>query len=189
MQPAELRQTAKMDLPPASTIGFYGALPSFNRFSRFVDPDPYHAVPDDWHVIITDVRGSTRAIEQGRYRDVNTVGAATIVVIQNVLGEFAFPYFFGGDGATLLVPTEHLPLVGASLLGLKALAQSAFQLELRVGAVPMSEVRRGGGIVEVSKFELTEGRSIAFLSRTSDRAATSISSTVATVDTPSPPSS
>ena len=66
MQPAELRQTAKMDLPPASTIGFYGALPSFNRFSRFVGPVPYHAVPDDWHVIITDVRGSTKAIEQGR---------------------------------------------------------------------------------------------------------------------------
>ena len=117
------------------------------------------------------------------------MGAATIVVIQNVLGEFAFPYVFGGDGATLLVPTEHLPLVGTSLLGLKALAQSAFQLELRVGAGPMSEVRCGGGIVEVSKFELTEGRLIAFLSRTSDRAATSISSTVATVDTPSPPSS
>jgi hypothetical protein len=151
-----------MHISHPSTIGFYEALPTFNRFSRFVDRDPYHEVPDDWNVVITDVKGSTKAIEQGRYRDVNTVGAATIVVIQNVLGEFQFPYIFGGDGATLLVPTEHLPLVKASLLGLKAMAQSAFQLELRVGAVPMSEVRRCGGIVEVSKFELTKGRSIAF---------------------------
>ncbi len=28
-------------------------------------------MPDDWYVAITDVKGSTKAIEAGRYKDVN----------------------------------------------------------------------------------------------------------------------
>lgn len=148
--------------PLEPTKHFYGGIPSFNRFSSLVERDRYHEFPDDWHIVITDVKGSTKAIEAGRYKDVNTVGAATIAVIQNVLGRFEFPFVFGGDGATVLVPDEYIERVKASLMGLKSLSKSTFGLELRAGAVPMSEVHSRGGSVEIAKFEITKGRSIAF---------------------------
>lgn len=151
-----------MAISLASTKSFYKDIPSFDRFSRLVDRGHYHEFPDHWHVVITDVKGSTKAIESGRYKDVNTVGAATIAVIQNALGRFQFPFVFGGDGATVLVPAEHIELVRLSLMGLKSLSKVSFGLELRAGTVPVEEIRRRGGSIEVAKFEITKGRSIAF---------------------------
>lgn len=53
--------------------------------------------------MVTDVRGSTGAIEDGRYRDVDALGVASIIALCNALPELDLPYVFGGDGATLLV--------------------------------------------------------------------------------------
>ena len=83
---------------------FYARLTAFERFDDFVDFDAYAPVPDDWVVMISDVKGSTKAIEQGRYKDVNMVGAASITAILNVCGDIEVPYVFGGDGGTLVVP-------------------------------------------------------------------------------------
>ena len=55
---------------------FYDGLAPFYDFAEFVELDAYAPVPDDWIVMIADVRGSTRAIEEGRYKDVNMVGAS-----------------------------------------------------------------------------------------------------------------
>ena len=55
---------------------FYNGLAPFYDFTEFVEIDAYEPVPDDWIVMISDVRGSTRAIEEGHYKDVNMVGAA-----------------------------------------------------------------------------------------------------------------
>ena len=45
---------------------------------EFVELDAYAPLPDDWVVIISDVQGSTRAIEAGQYKKVNMVGASSI---------------------------------------------------------------------------------------------------------------
>ena len=81
---------------------FYAELVKFDRFIDVPDPVHYHLVPDSWLVIITDVEGSTEAIERGRYKDVNALGAASIMALRNALPEIPIPYVFGGDGATLL---------------------------------------------------------------------------------------
>ena len=60
---------------------FYQQLPAFSDFSAFPSPRWYQPLPDDWCVVITDVQGSTRAIEQGRYKQVNGVGVASIVAM------------------------------------------------------------------------------------------------------------
>ena len=77
---------------------FYEAMPTFKDFSDLFHPENFSAAPHDWWVVITDVKGSTQAIEEGRYRDVNTVGAASIASIGDAMGEELFPFVFGGDG-------------------------------------------------------------------------------------------
>jgi len=65
--------------------------------------------------VIADITGSTSAIREGRYKDVNMMGAACIMAVINALPQSSFPYVFGGDGATLAVPESALALVRREL--------------------------------------------------------------------------
>ncbi len=151
----------RFDSPTSSSQNFYNELPSFSKFAGVVDEGHFHLVPSDWKVVITDVRGSTKAIEDGRYKDVNTVGAAAIACVQNVMGEIELPFVFGGDGATFLVPPSHIDAVRQELLALKTLSLETFGLELRVGVVDVAEVFVDETSIKVAKFELVAGKAVA----------------------------
>lgn len=139
---------------------FYADMLSFADFRKFTDDRHFQPVPEDWYVVITDVKGSTKAIEAGRYKDVNTIGAASISVVSELLKE-DFPFVFGGDGATLLVPPESIDAVLHGLKRLQRLSIQNFQIELRVGRIQVREVLRTGSVIEVAKHELTSGRCMA----------------------------
>lgn len=119
---------------------FYADLPACTRFLDILDDAAYTAVPPDWFVLLSDVRGSTQAIQNGRYREINLVGASTIVAVLNMAGETAVPFVFGGDGATLLVPPSLRDAAQQALLATQAMARAAFDLDLRVGVVPVRDV-------------------------------------------------
>ena len=53
---------------------FYRDLPGFTDFAEVIRDENFSAIPRDWAVVITDVKGSTKAIETGQYKDVNTIG-------------------------------------------------------------------------------------------------------------------
>jgi hypothetical protein len=120
------------------------------------DPGHYRRAPDGWRVVITDVRGSTRAIEAGRYKDVNALGVASIVALKNALPGIAVPYAFGGDGATLLVPGARHEAVEAALRGVRRMAKQAFDLEMRAGMVAVGELRESGFDVHVARYRVSE---------------------------------
>ncbi len=61
-----------------STAKFYAEIKSFSNFSQVADVGHYVTAPDDWYVVIADIQGSTRAISEGRYKQVNMIGAACI---------------------------------------------------------------------------------------------------------------
>lgn len=143
-----------------SSKDFYEKLPGFSNFLEITANRHYEVVPADWHVVLTDVKGSTRAIEEGRYKDVNTIGAASISVVMESLRK-PVPFVFGGDGATLLVHADDLEQVLEVLGRLQRLAEAQFGFILRVGQMPVGEILRSGGRVEVAKFELVAGRSVA----------------------------
>lgn len=63
---------------PDISDDFYRNLPGFNEFPNVTDLSLYRPLPDDWCIVITDIKGSTKAIEDGRYKDVNMMGAACI---------------------------------------------------------------------------------------------------------------
>jgi hypothetical protein len=139
---------------------FYLDLPSFSNFRDITEDRHFHHLPHDWYVVITDVKGSTKAIEAGRYKDVNTIGAASISVVQNQI-RHDFPYSFGGDGATLLVPPGKIEQVTESLMRLASLSQLQFDMELRVGRITASEVSDEKCDIQVAKHELPGGKCVA----------------------------
>ncbi|WP_420454614.1 DUF3095 domain-containing protein [Rubrivirga sp.] len=135
---------------------FYARLPPVSRFDRLVDDAAYTPVPPDWTVVLTDVVGSTEAVQAGRYRDVNYVGAASISAVLNAADRADLPFVFGGDGATLVVPPEHLAAALASLAALQDHASVRLGLPLRVGAVPLAAVRAAGHQVAVARYQASE---------------------------------
>lgn len=147
----------------AGTAEFYDDLDAFTDARDVCDPRHFAAAPADWWVAVADVRGSTDAIEQGRYREVNLVGAACITAALNVSGGLGLPYVFGGDGATILYPDVLANAIRDALLGVQATARTGFGLDLRVGAVAVAELEARGAPVHVAKREISEHVSLAML--------------------------
>ncbi len=144
-----------------STAGFYKNLPSFSNFNHMTRDSHFQRLPEDWKVVVADIQGSTKAIEAGRYRDVNTLGAAAIVATQNAMNKEEFPYVFGGDGATLVIPPQAAEAVSKALDGVRAMAREHFSMTLRVGLVEVKDLYEEGCKIEVAKFEIFAGKSIA----------------------------
>jgi hypothetical protein len=142
---------------------FLDSVPEIERFADVTDARFYVDVPGDWHVILTDVRGSTRAIEAGRYRDVNALGVASIVALRNAMPDLELPYVFGGDGATLLVPESRRAVAESALRGVRRLARTAFELELRVARVAVSELREANFSVQAARFRTSRHIRLAML--------------------------
>jgi hypothetical protein len=135
---------------------FFQKLPAIRQLSEITNPTIYHDIPADWHIALTDVRGSTKAIAAGRYKEVNGVSAATITALLNSLPKVDIPFVFGGDGATILIPPEVVPLAKKALIASQRLAKEHFQLDLRIGIVPVQAVLAGGYAIRVTKLFMSD---------------------------------
>jgi len=142
-------------------FAFYTALPVCPSFTDVTRPEVYAALPDDWVIIIGDVQGSTAAIARGQYKDVNLVGSSLLIATFNTLGRSDIPFVFGGDGATLAVPESELARVTPALLATRRMARDGFDLDLRVGIVPMRDIRAAGHDALVARVRLAEKFSLA----------------------------
>lgn len=138
-----------------SSDNFYRDLPALDNFSDLTHAEDFRIVPDDWHIAFADIRGSTLAIEKGRYKDVNNIGASSIMAVINAVKPLQIPYVFGGDGATLCIPESVLPQVQRALCAAKRMAMDAFSLELRVGTLPVSILTDQGVPVKVAKIRVS----------------------------------
>lgn len=145
-----------------NSADFYRDLTPFHSFvDEAFEPDYYVPLPDDWLLVVADITGSTQAVQSGKYAEVNYLGAACIVAVTNAVREFDLPTVFGGDGATLAVPQAARETTLAALLATQAWGKEAFDLELRVGAVPVSEIRARGASIAVAKMEFSPGNNMA----------------------------
>ncbi|WP_421981736.1 DUF3095 family protein [Roseibium sp.] len=142
---------------------FYRELPSFSDFSNVADLEDYRAVPDDWYVLTADIVSSGKAVAEGRYKDVNMVGAAVIAAVLNSVGRDRAPFVFGGDGATLLVPHKDLQKGREALAGVVGLARQVMELELRAAAIPVADIRAAGGDIRLRKYLLSPGNHLAMI--------------------------
>lgn len=146
-----------------SSENFYADLPALTSFEAVLDSRNYHPLPDDWVIYVADVRNSTDAIRRGLYRAVNMVGAACITAVLNRCPGATLPFVFGGDGTTIAAPATIAAEISQELQGVAAMAEKQFALELRVGCIPVSELRASGFTVEVAKYRLAGSDHLAML--------------------------
>jgi len=140
----------------AGSAGFYAGLPLLTEFSAVADPARYAPLPADWHVATCDVRNSTRAVQAGNYKHVNTVGASAVVAMLNAAGAIDIPFVFEGDGSAFCVPPLLLDDAKAALVKTQEMAKKSFGLDLRVATLPVADVRRAGFDILVARVRVSE---------------------------------
>ncbi|WP_171237909.1 DUF3095 domain-containing protein [Ruegeria sp. HKCCA5763] len=143
---------------------FYENLPLFREFTLVADPTQFSAVPDEWVVGVADIVDSTGEIARGRYKTVNTVGAAVISAMINAMNGKLFPYVFGGDGAGFAVPPSQVEAARDALAALRRWAEEEFSMPLRAAMVSMAEVRAAGRDVRVARYAPSTGVDYAMFS-------------------------
>ena len=132
---------------------FYEDLEGFVEFSQFTQLDWYRPLPSTWLILITDVKGSTAAIEEGLYKEVNSLGAASIVVLLNAVAPLKVPYVFGGDGATVCIPPSSKAAAESALVAAKQMAKNNFSLDLRIGMIAMNDIETASRQILVGKYQ------------------------------------
>jgi hypothetical protein len=142
---------------------FYANIPAIHDFSKIMDNKNYSRVPNDWLILVSDIKDSTKAIEKGNYKQVNFIAALTIIGILNIHREFDFPYIFGGDGASLIIPPMLLENSKKVLLEASKKAKEIFDLDLRVGIISIEEIEKRGSFIEVAKFQTTKDHNQAII--------------------------
>jgi len=138
-------------------LSFYDSLPKFSDFADLSDAGNYSPLPNDWWIGTSDVRGSTEAVRNGKYKTVNMVGAAVISAQINTHSGVSFPYIFGGDGASFAVPPSWKDRASRALAAVELWAHEEFEMGLRVGMVPISKIRSAGFDVKVARFQASRG--------------------------------
>lgn len=117
------------------------------------DFQKYIVAPNDWLIVITDIKNSTGAVAEEKFQEINFIAAGCIVTVLNIVQKHGLeiPYVYGGDGATFLIPpTFALEILGA-LRTVQKQALEEFKLGLRLGAVPVSAMRSKNYEVLVAK--------------------------------------
>jgi hypothetical protein len=135
---------------------FYASLPVHLDIHAIARAENFAPLPADWHVATCDVRNSTLAIEAGRYKQVNTVGATAVTAVLNAAGATDIPFIFEGDGSAFCVPPGLLGDVRAALVKTQEVARKSFGLDLRVATLPVAKVREAGFDIRVARIRISE---------------------------------
>jgi Protein of unknown function (DUF3095) len=146
------------------SAAFYASVPVFRGFHSLMDPAMYAALPDDWTVGIADVVQSTKAIAEKRYKAVNMAGAAVIASVTNALADREFPFVFGGDGASFAVAPCDYTKAREALAATAAWSGAELNLTMRVGLVPVEQIRAQGLDVRVARYAPSDNLSYAMFS-------------------------
>jgi len=129
---------------PSNNPQFYSELPvnTISISDLVADKSLFSEVPEDWHVLVADIKNSTQAIKNGKHNEVNLVATGSIIAVLNIVysENIHVPFFFGGDGATILVPSKYLESSMSALEKHRKNTLKNFGFELKVGHLPVKEI-------------------------------------------------
>jgi hypothetical protein len=120
--------------------------------------DLFFDVPTDWYVIITDIKSSTAAVQEGLHENVNLIATGSIVSLLNLAfkNQINVPFFFGGDGATLIVPSILADKVIPALILHKENTLKIFNLDLRIGMLSVRSIYEMGYSLKICKVSMSK---------------------------------
>lgn len=145
---------------PSNQDHFYSNLP-INKVALsklLLKKDLFFDVPDDWNIIITDIKNSTNAVNAGLHEDVNLIATGSIVTVLNIAfkANMLIPFFFGGDGATFIVPPGIVEETMKSLIRYRSNTLTNFNLELRAGIISIADIYKEGHQLKIARFHSSE---------------------------------
>ena len=146
---------------------FYSRLPvnEISLSDLLTEEHLFYKVPDNWHVVITDVKQSTKAVAEGMHETVNLLATGSIVAVLNIAykARITVPFFFGGDGATFIIPPSILDAALQALVIHQQNTERNFNLLLRVGTVAVADIYKEGHELNISKLRAARMFSIPVL--------------------------
>lgn len=144
-----------------NTAASFFDLEPFDRFEQVVDEGVFSPVDTASVVGLSDVVDSTGAIADGRYKAVNMAGAAVISAVMNALGHRAFPFVFGGDGASFVVGRDERTAAEKALADTAAWVAAELGLGLRIALVPVADIVAAGEALNVARYAASPTASYA----------------------------
>lgn len=138
-----------------STKNFYTRLPvmQYSLSQLLEDQEEFHPVPADWYLIMTDIVNSTGYFKAEQYQEINLVAVSSVSVVLNVARRHKtlVPFIYGGDGATIIVPSAILADAKSRLATLRSNAKKRFGMDLRVSIIPVAVVEEAGFPIRLAK--------------------------------------
>jgi hypothetical protein len=154
-------------MEPIKNDLFYSRLPvnEISLSDLLTEDHLFYKIPANWHVVITDVKNSTAAVQGGLHETINLIATASIVAVLNITykASLTVPFFFGGDGATFIIPPGPLEAVMRALQKHKENTKTNFNLDLRIGQIPVESIYEKGHDLRISKLRTSENFSIPVL--------------------------
>jgi len=127
-----------------STTNFYSNLPvNDSSVSKLIgDKTKFSNLPDNWHILVADIRNSTAAVQNGNHNHVNLVATGCVIAILNLAEthNIAVPFFFGGDGASFLIPEEIREQSLSVLEKHNRNTKKNFGFSLAIGSLSVAEI-------------------------------------------------
>jgi hypothetical protein len=121
-------------------------------------------VPNTWHVVVVDIQNSTQAVDEGKHHQINLTATGAIISVLNTIRKEKqrneIPYFFGGDGATFILPTLFLNKIILILENYSLHIKRNTNLTLRVGHISVKQLVTQKSSLKIAKHQLTEQLSI-----------------------------
>jgi hypothetical protein len=139
---------------------FYSELP-VNKMSvsdLVANKSLFSEVPEDWHVLVADIKNSTQAIKNGKHNEVNLVATGSIIAVLNIVysQNISVPFFFGGDGAIILVPSKYLKSAMSALEKHRENTLKNFGFELKIGHISVAEIYKEKIELKIAKAEIND---------------------------------
>lgn len=102
----------------------------------------FKELPEDWYILVADIRNSTQAVKNGNHNHVNLVATGCVIAVLNLAEthNLNVPFFFGGDGATFLIPEVILAQSLSVLQKHNLNSEKNFGFSLAIGSYSIASV-------------------------------------------------
>ncbi|QXP69351.1 DUF3095 family protein [Polaribacter sp. R2A056_3_33] len=150
-------------------IKYYTQLKSSSKtlVDLLADESDFSELPNTWHVVVVDIKNSTKAVDEGKHHQINLTATGAIISVLNTIRKekknIEIPYFFGGDGATFIIPALLLNKITLVLENYSLHIKKNIDLILRVGHISIQELSEKKANLKIVKHQLTDQLAIPII--------------------------
>lgn len=139
-----------------SNHNFYRSLPYIEDIQDISNFRLFKEVPPDWYVLVSDIRDSTNAVEEGAFKEVNFIATCAITSVINIEKRLELPFVFGGDGGTILIPKRIAEKAQDVLRDVRQFSLTHFGLDIRIACIPVIDIHRERFQIKVAKLKVAD---------------------------------